>query len=273
MKLHRDAIGNPWTISPGTLAGLALVLLLAAQTCAAHAQAAGSKPSDTKPAAEAKQGESYQTIYLANATQQGDLTDIQTALRNMISRIKVYGIPTQKAISILGTPEDIALALKIVSDLDRPKKIYRLTFSMTEIDAGKRGTPQSYSITVASGEKSTLKQGSRLAAFVGTTDACNRSTTPQVEFVGAQVQYQDLGLAIEASLEGLENGIRLRSKVEQSSLSDEKSAVGAQDPVFRQTVVDGTATLALGKPFVLGSLATPDSVRTQEIAVVAELVK
>jgi type II secretory pathway component GspD/PulD (secretin) len=274
MKLHRHATQSRLTISPAILASLALFLFLAAQTCAARAQAVESKPCDAKPAVEAKHVvETYQTIYLTNATQQNDLTDIQTAIRNMISRIKVYGIPSQNAISIQGTPEDIALAQKIVSELDRPKKIYRLTFSMTEIDAGKRGTPQSYSLIVASGEKSILKRGGRVPIFVGTTDARNPSTNPQVEFIGAQVQYQDVGLNIEATVAAFADGVRLRSKVEQSSLSDEKSGVGVQDPVFHQTAVDGTATLALGKPFVLGSLATPDSARTEEIAVVAELVK
>jgi hypothetical protein len=85
------------------------------------------------------------------------------------------------------------------------------------------------------------------------------------------VQYLDVGLSIEATPSGEADGVKLRSKVEQSSLADEKSSVGQQDPVVRQTLLDGTSTLALGKPLVLGSLDIPGSTRHQEIEVIAEL--
>ena len=100
----------------------------------------------------------------------------------------------------------------------------------------------------------------------GTIDAAR--ATP-----GTQVQYVDVGLSIEASVDGYADGLRLRTKVEQSSLAEEKSGMGAQDPVIRQTVLEGTSTLALGKPLVLGSMDLPGSTRKQDIEVVAELVK
>jgi hypothetical protein len=65
----------------------------------------------------------------------------------------------------------------------------------------------------------------------------------------------------------------LRTKVEQTTVADEKSGVGAQDPIVRQTVLDGASTLSLDKPLVLGSLDILGSTRKQEIAVIAELVK
>jgi hypothetical protein len=85
----------------------------------------------------------------------------------------------------------------------------------------------------------------------------------------SQVQYLDVGLHIEASLEGT----RLRTKVEQSRVADEKSGLGAQDPIVRQTVLDGTSSLTQGKPLVLGSLDIPESTRREEIEVVAEAVQ
>ena len=83
----------------------------------------------------------------------------------------------------------------------------------------------------------------------------------------------DVGLAIEASADSNLDGLRLHSKVEQTNVADEKSGVGAQDPIVRQTVLDGTSTLATGKPLILGSLDVPGTTRKQEIEVVAELVK
>jgi hypothetical protein len=90
---------------------------------------------------------------------------------------------------------------------------------------------------------------------------------------GTQVQYIDVGLSIEASADGYLDGVRLHSKVEQTNLADEKSGIGAQDPIVRQTVLDGASTMVPGKPLILGSLDLPGATRKQEIEVVAELVK
>jgi hypothetical protein len=81
------------------------------------------------------------------------------------------------------------------------------------------------------------------------------------------VQYVDVGLSIEATIDGS----RLRTKVEQSTIADEKSAVGAQDPVIRQGVLEETSTLVEGKPLVLGSFDIPGTARHEEIGVVSEL--
>lgn len=244
-----------------TFAGLA--------TCAvAHAQSADIKPADSKPgpAKPPAEPEVYQTFYLNNITQQSELNDIQTDMRNMLRNGKIYSIPSQNVISIKGTAEDIQLAQKIIADLDRPRKIYRLTYTINESDSGKRTGTQSFTLIVASGGKTTFKQGSRVPIVTGSYDsAASTSNT--------QVQYQDVGLAIEASADSNLDGLRLRSKVEQTKVADEKSGVGTQDPIVRQTVLDGTSTLATGKPLILGSLDVPGTTRKQEIEVLAELVK
>jgi hypothetical protein len=88
-----------------------------------------------------------------------------------------------------------------------------------------------------------------------------------------QVQYLDVGLNIDASLEEYAGGVRLRSKIEQSNVAEEKSGMGAQDPVIRQTMLEGTSPLIEGKPLILGTLDLPGSTRHQEVAVVSELVR
>lgn len=75
------------------------------------------------------------------------------------------------------------------------------------------------------------------------------------------------------AVEGSAEGLQLRSKVEQSSMADEKSGIGAQDPVIRQSRLEGVSTLAPGKPMVLGSLDIPGTTQHEEIEVVSELVR
>jgi hypothetical protein len=84
------------------------------------------------------------------------------------------------------------------------------------------------------------------------------------------VQYLDVGVFIDAHLDGTGSTLRVLTKVEQSAMGDEKSGLGAQDPVVRQTMLENTVTLAPGKPVVLGSLEIPGSTRHAEISLEAE---
>jgi type II secretory pathway component GspD/PulD (secretin) len=237
---------------------LGLTLTLALFTQGAYAQ----QSADSKPSAD-----SYQTLYLTNLTSQHDANDIQTDLRNMLPNSKLFYVPSQSALSIRGSAEDISLAQKIVSDLDRNKKIYRLTYTITDIDNGKRAAPQHFSIIVASGSKTDFKQGSKVPIVTGSYTENGPGSS------NSQVQYQDIGLEIEASLNAYLDGVRLQTKLAESSVADEKSGVGPQDPIFRQTTLEATSTLAPGKPLVLGSMDLPGGTRRQEVEVVAETVR
>jgi type II secretory pathway component GspD/PulD (secretin) len=268
MKEIYDATGKRRMNCVQMLGGFALALTLVGAISDAQTPATDSKPVEVKASPE-----TYQTIYLTNVTQQNDLNDIMTDLRNLFSRAKIYAIPSQNAISIRTTPEDMVLAQKIVADLDRPKMLYRLTYTVTETESGKRTGSQRFTLTVAAGVKAVLKQGNRVPVFVGTNDAKSSAQNIEVQYVGAQVQYADVGLNIEASADTYAEGLRLHTKIEQSSVSEEKSGVGPQDPIIRQSVLEETSTLSPGKPLVLGSLDIPESTRQREIEVVAELVR
>jgi hypothetical protein len=211
-------------------------------------------------ATNGKAEEVYQTLYLTNLSNPNDAQEVITALRNMLPNAKMYYVPSQSAISMKGTPEDIALTRKILADMDKTKKIYRLTYTMTERDGEKTLGVEHLSLVVASGSKTVLKQGSRVPVGIGGGTK-------------AEVTYLDIGEEIEASLDGYFDGARLRTKVVQSSIAEDKSSVGTQDPVIRQTTLEGTSTLIQGKPLVLGSLDIPGSTRRQEIEVVSELVR
>jgi len=39
---------------------------------------------------------------------------------------------------VRGTADEIVQAEKMISELDRKRKVYRITYSITDIDAGKR---------------------------------------------------------------------------------------------------------------------------------------
>ena len=237
-----------------------LGLSLCSPGAAAQTQSADTRPAETKPA-----NEITQTFFLANATDQHELNDIQTDLRNVLNRAHIYSVSTQNAITVHGTPDDIALTQKLITELDRPHKVYRLTYSISEIEGGKRTGTQHVSLIVLTGTKTTLRQGSRIPILTGSLSA--DSNTPST-----QVQYVDVGLNIDATVEGSSESLRLQTKVEQSSLAEERSGIGAQDPIIRQTTLQGDTLISQGKPLLLGSLDIPGGIRQQEIEVVSELV-
>ena len=260
MKLKSVETGKRRMNRVPMLVGLALALAIVAPSAGAQSQSADPKPAEQKPGPE-----TYQTLYLTNLTQERDSRDVVNDLRNMLPKAKVYYVQSQCAISVLAAPDDILLAQKILADLDRTKKTYRLTYTITETDNGKLVAARHFSLIVVSGQRTVLKQGSRVPIVTGTTESGSSTQS-------SQVQYVDVGTSIEASMEAYSDCLRLQTKVEQSSLAEEKSGIGAQDPVIRQSTLDGTTTLVEGKPLVLGSLDVPGSTRKLKIEVLSELV-
>lgn len=82
----------------------------------------------------------YRTIYITRATQQNEANDVQTTLRNMLPRARICYVASQDALTLRANAEDRALAESMVADLDRPRKLYRLTCTMTKTD-GNRQVP------------------------------------------------------------------------------------------------------------------------------------
>jgi type II secretory pathway component GspD/PulD (secretin) len=212
-------------------------------------------------------GETVKTLYLSNTSQINDTNEIMTIIRNVLPpSTKIYPSMATNAIVIRATPEQISIAEKLISDLDRPKKTYRVTYTISETDAGKRIGVQHFAVIVVGGQRTLLKQGSRVPISTGTIKA---DTTPQ-----NQMQYLDVGMNFDVTLVESGSGVMaLRSKVEQSSVAEEKSGFGALDPVIRQTLLEGSAFLTAGKPVTLGSLDVAGSTRHLDVEVVMEPVK
>lgn len=204
------------------------------------------------------------SFHLTNISSQNDANEIVVAVRNNLDpNVKIYLVPSQNTIVMRGSDEQLAMAQKIIGELDRPKKAYRLTFTITEIDSGKRVGVQHFSMVVTEGQRSVMKQGNKVPIVTGSYN----NTSSQAE---SQVTFIDVGMNFDATLDSYGGGARLKSKVEQLGVAEEKSGLGPQDPIIRQTALEGTAFLAPGKPVVLGSLDIPGSTRHLDVDVMME---
>jgi type II secretory pathway component GspD/PulD (secretin) len=241
-----------------TLTAAALALCLTATAARAQTDDANAKPNIYPT----------QVFYLSNISNADEAIDVVTAIRNELdSHDKVYFVRAQYALFVQGSPDQIALARKLIDALDRPRRTYRLTYTITEVDDGKRAGTQHYSMVLVSGQQTVMKQGSKIPVATGTVTE-NGSRATQTQFT-----YLDVGLNFNATLDESVNGVRLRSKAEQSSIGSRQSIAGIEEPVVRQTVLEGTSILTPGKPLILGSLDIPDSTRRMDIEVVMDVVK
>ena len=210
--------------------------------------------------------QSTRTFYLKYAVQPQDMNEINAVLRLMLPQEdKTFVVPNQAALVVRAIPEDLDVALKTIDDLDRPKKSWRLTYTVSEMDGDKRVGAQHYSMVVKDGQQSVLKQGDRVPILTAAASGKDAGTTTQ--FV-----YQDVGMTFSATLDELhEGGARLRSDVSQTGLAQgQENANSKLDPVFRQSELKGEATLAPGKPLILGTMDIPGSAHHLQIEALME---
>jgi len=250
MKAFRRSLSP---VALKTVASTALALVLALLPTALSAQ---------KPAAEAEPPKISKTFYLSSVSEQMEANEILVALRNLIDpRVKIYLVSSRKAILMEASASQIEQAQKIIDDLSRARKMYRLTYTVRTMEGDKRVGAEHFTIVAVAGERTTLRRGNRVPVSTGIVG--HDSSTPP-----PQINYLDVGMNFEVTLSEMGDGVSLHSKVERSSLSGEKLA--GDDPVVRQSTVENTFFLAPGKPFQLASLDVADSTQRLEIEVVAE---
>jgi type II secretory pathway component GspD/PulD (secretin) len=240
------------------LAGLALTTAFALTTSAQTPNPApAAEPASVGPT-------SLHFFHLVHTTTQQEANEILTALRNLNDpHIKIFLDSSQNVIAMESTADQIALAQKIVSELDVSHKTYRITYTLIDLDGTKRVGDQHYAMVLAPGQRTVLKQGNKIPVVTG-ADLKNPNN-PQT-----QITYLDIGMSFDATLDEAPNSLRLKTKVEQSSLLEDRSGTVAQDPVIRQSVFEGSANLIPGKPLTIGSLDIAGTTRRIEIQVTVE---
>jgi general secretion pathway protein D len=77
--------------------------------------------------------QAIQTFYLTNAWQQNDLNDVQTAIRNVLPNTHVYGVQSQNAIVMRGSPDELLLAQKLINDLDKARPEVVVDIAVLEV--------------------------------------------------------------------------------------------------------------------------------------------
>jgi general secretion pathway protein D len=82
--------------------------------------------------------QAVQTFYLANASQQADANEIVVGIRNLLDpSVKIYLVPSQDAIVMRATPDQLLLAQKLINDLDRARPEVVVDVAILEVNRDK----------------------------------------------------------------------------------------------------------------------------------------
>ena len=215
-----------------------------------------------------------QTFYLQNVPEPNDANEILTGLRLILDpSIKLYLLPSQRAITISALPEELKLVGELIQQWERPRHAYRLTYTITEFDGATRIGMQHSAVEVVEGARATLKNGSKIPVATGSYNPGSATGAPNTG-VQTQFTYLDVGLNLDMTLEETAAGARLKCKIEQSSVApDQKSIAGVDEPVIRQTVLESQSLITPGKPNRIGSIDVFGSTRRLDIEVTMEQIR
>jgi general secretion pathway protein D len=188
--------------------------------------------------------QAIQTFYLSNAWQQNDLTDVQTALRNVLAgNFKVYAVAGQNAIVCRGTPDELLLAQKLINDLDKARAEVVVDIAVLEVSKNWERTlgiawPSSVGIALQPPSSST-------------STSCPTGSTTCTPSTGTSPSLYDL-----AHLKATDFAVTVGSATANLLLTDSTTKI-LQNPRIRATDAQ-KATLTIGEkiPVATGSYQT-----------------
>ncbi len=197
---------------------------------------------DTRVKRTEMEEQAVQTFYLTNAWQQNDLNDIQTALRNVLPNARVYGVASQNAIVMRGTPDELLLAQKLINDLDKPQPEVVVDVGILEVSRNwERNLGINWPSSVGVALQPPTSSTSSTSSTTSTTGTTSASTT-----------LYDL-----AHLKATDFAVNVGSAQLNLLLNNTNTQILA-DPRIRAT--DGQkATLTIGSriPIATGSYSAP----------------
>ncbi|MGB8888056.1 MAG: cohesin domain-containing protein [Candidatus Korobacteraceae bacterium] len=125
------------------------------------------------------------TFYLTNLSQPNELQDLVNILRTLLDTQRLQQFPSQQAIVVRGTPDQIAMAGKLIEDLDksRPEVVVEIAIMQVTRDKMRNlgiNPPTSVSVSLQQSTPTTSTTTTVTGAAGNTGTATTGSTTGQI---------------------------------------------------------------------------------------------
>ena len=198
--------------------------------------------------------QAVETFYLTNAWQQNDLNDVQTALRNVLAgNTKIYGVASQNAIVVRGTPDELLLAQKLVNDLDKARPEVVVDISVLEVSKNWERTlgiawPSSIGIALQPpcSSSSNCSTSTSTTTTSTTTPATNNVTTPSLYDL-AHLKATDFAVTIGSATANLlltnsDTKILQNPRIRATDQQKATMKIGEKIPIATGSYQTGAAT-------------------------------
>jgi general secretion pathway protein D len=178
------------------------------------------------------------TFYLGNLSQPTELQDVVNAMRQILEIQRIQPLPTEGAIVVRGTPDQIALATKLVGDLDKAKPEVVVEVAIMQVSRDKMKTlginpPTSATVALQNNFNSVTQTGS-----TATTTTTNNSTSGTANQINlnrlGNLQATDFTVTIPpASATALfnDNNVKLIQNPQIRALDGQKASLKIGDRV------------------------------------------
>lgn len=200
------------------------------------------------------------TFYLTNAVQPTDLQDIQNILRQVADFQKLFAVGSQNAIVVRGTPDQVALAEKLISDIDRAKPEVIVEVAVMQVRKDKIRNlgiqpPSSASVTLTGPTTTTTTPTTGTGTGTTTPTTTNNLTLNTL----SDLHATDFSVSIPGATANFlfsDNNTKLIQNPQVRALDSQKASlkIGDRIPI---------ATGSFGSGFGANSLAASGLVNTQ----------
>ncbi|HEX3436095.1 MAG TPA: cohesin domain-containing protein [Pseudacidobacterium sp.] len=203
--------------------------------------------------------QAVQTFYLTNVSQQQDLNDVQTALRQVFTTARLFAVPSQNAIIMRGTPDELLLAQKIIYDLDKARPEVVIDVAVMEVSRDRTRSigiqlPQTATINFQASNANVTTTSTTSSTTSSTTTSTTTSTTSST--TSTTTSSSGLTLNSLAHLNSTNFAVTIGQAQANLLLTDADTKI-LQNPRVRAS--DGQeATLKIGEkyPVATGSYQT-----------------
>jgi general secretion pathway protein D len=193
--------------------------------------------------------QAVQTFYLSNTSQTNDLNDIQTALRNVLTNAKLYAVPSQNAIVMRATPDELLLARKLIDDLDKARPEVVVDVAVLEVNRNRERNlgiilPQQISAQLQGTTTTTPTTGTDTGTGTGTTTPSNGGLT--LNNLG-NLNANNVAMTISSATANLlltDNDTRVLQNPRIRATDGQKAdlKIGSQIPIATGSYQTGAAT-------------------------------
>ncbi len=190
-----------------------------------------------------------QTFYLSNAATQADQNELLTALRNVLeTNVKVFLVPSQNAIVMRATPDQLLLTQELLNNLDRPHSEVVVDVAVLEVNrdhARNLGVtlPQTFSITPQLSNATTTTTSGTTTTGTSTTGTTTSPTLNTLAHLTGENFAVSLGTAtVNALMTDTDTRVLQNPRIRATDGQKASLKIGERIPVATGSYSSGAST-------------------------------